>query len=420
MEPSTSMPSTSPTSPNFSDIDHTSLAECHLVSHTTQHDSESTNANTPRHDSPRSTRRQSREPEPPVAVGSMEHKRRRLEEQGFNEDALAILFNPEAHPSKRHYNRIQTAFLQWCEYHQLDAFNPNPAQLVNYFAFGHLTLKWQLATCLTYKSAILDLFEPNIRELIQSTKPFQDFFDNLKSLNVRSFDKPEFDLQPAIDLIYSWGANSDLSIENLTRKLCFLLAITGFLRYSDLHRINVDKTHVRSSALLRLVIDCPKEKRLGSPIEKVINIHGHPNPILCPIATYQAYLSRVASTACHGPHPTRPSRTINFLIRNLNDFSRSVSTQTISRHVRFLLSKIHLTGGNPNARPLRPRAIGSTNAAINGANVEDILVHGSWASSAVFDNFYRLSRATVTNFTSMALSTSNGQTLDAQSESSTQ
>ncbi|EIE87378.1 hypothetical protein RO3G_12089 [Rhizopus delemar RA 99-880] len=235
---------------------------------------------------------------------------------------------------------------------------------------------------------------------------FQKFFTNLRALTVRSFDKPDYDLTPPLTKLHYWGSSDNITVEQLTRKLCFLLAITGFLCHSDLHRINLGKTSVTTNdSQLKLLIDCPKEKRQGSPIERVVIINHHPDPILCPVKAFQSYLTRVANTPCFGPHPTRPSRTINFLIRKLNDFSVSVSVQTVSRHVRSLLSLIAVADDSGVRRPpLRARAVGSTNAALLGANVDDILVHGSWASSCVFDNFYRLFRQTVTNFTSMALS----------------
>ncbi|KAI9334070.1 hypothetical protein BD770DRAFT_287861, partial [Pilaira anomala] len=238
-----------------------------------------------------------------------------------------------------------------------------------------------------------------------SDTQYQRFFTNLKALTVRSFDKPSFDLEPVLSTLKSWGDNDSLTPEQLTRKVCFLLAITGFLRPSDLQRVHLDKTLLLGSSQLKLVIDCPKEKRMGSPIERVVLIHSHPDHLLCPVRAYQAYRSRIAITQCLGPHPARPSRTIAFLVRNLNDFSLAVTSQTIGRHIRSLLSLV-LVNDNCSSGPLRARAIGSTNAAINGANLDDILVHGSWASSCVFDNFYRLSRATASNFTTLALSSS--------------
>ncbi|KAI8359228.1 hypothetical protein EDC96DRAFT_412762, partial [Choanephora cucurbitarum] len=234
---------------------------------------------------------------------------------------------------------------------------------------------------------------------------FRQFLGNLKALSVKTFDKPEFDLQPAILQIRSWGGNQTMSTERLTQKLSFLLAITGFLRNADIHRINLDKvTVLHSNTQLRLVVDCPKEKRNGSPIERIVVIRAHDDPLLCPVQVYQTYRVRIAYDSCLGPHPTRPSRTINFLVRSLQDFSKAVGPQTISRHIRCLLALVEVRGPTSGSLPLRARAVGSTNSVMYGANIDDILAHGSWSSCCIFDNFYRLSRETATNFTALSLS----------------
>ncbi|KAG1135115.1 hypothetical protein G6F38_013038 [Rhizopus arrhizus] len=270
---------------------------------------------------------------------------------------------------------------------------------------------------------MLALYDQPARQQIQNDSNFTRFFTNLRALTVRSFDRPNYDLTPVLDKLHSWRPNDLLTAERLTRKLCFLLAITGFLRHADLHRINMLKTSVlATTSQLKLVIDCPKEKRGGSPIERVVFVNQHPDPLLCPVPVYQAYVTRIATTPCLGPHPTRPSRTIGFLVRSLNDFNSPVSVQTISRHVRSLLNRITVHDDSGQRRPPpRARAVGSSNAVLHGANLDDILVHGSWASACVFDNFYRLSRQTVTNFTTMALSSNplGLNTLDTQSESPT-
>ncbi|KAI9466388.1 hypothetical protein BDB00DRAFT_777894, partial [Zychaea mexicana] len=66
------------------------------------------------------------------------------------------------------------------------------------------------------------------------------------------------------------------------------------------------------------------------------------------------------------------------------------------------------------ARP-KARALGSTAAVQAGASLDDVLIHGSWLSSSVFDTFYRISRETATDFTQMALPTV--VSLHSQSES---
>lgn len=163
---------------------------------------------------------------------------------------------------------------------------------------------------------------------------------------------------------------------SLTRKLCFLLAITGFLRPSDVKRIDDGVTTITHNGHLRLIIVCPKEKRHGQVIERVTHIHPHADPILCPVQTYQAYKARIASTPCPHPYPRRfgPRSHVYRLIRSARDPSVAISAQRISKHIASLLDLIPRPPGS--SRP-KARALGSIAAVRAGAAVYDVLAHGS-------------------------------------------
>ncbi|KAG1437052.1 hypothetical protein G6F56_013290 [Rhizopus delemar] len=94
------------------------------------------------------------------------------------------------------------------------------------------------------------------------------------------------------------GVNSTLSSTELTSKLAWLLSMTGFLRPSDLARVDIDKTTFTADNILHLVVVGPKEKRRGQPIWRSAAIHPHDNLLLCPIQLYKDYCVRVASTPC--------------------------------------------------------------------------------------------------------------------------
>jgi hypothetical protein len=52
-----------------------------------------------------------------------------------------------------------------------------------------------------------------------------------------------------------------------------------------------------------------------------------------------------------------------------------------------------------------------------GANLDAVITHGHWSSQAIFDNFYRLSSDTLTDFTSLVLNTPvRESTLEQQSQ----
>lgn len=74
---------------------------------------------------------------------------------------------------------------------------------------------------------------------------------------------------------------------------------------------------------------------------------------------------------------------------------------TQDRYIASISQRLSLP---TNTKIPKARAIGSTAAIKQGASVDDVVVHGNWSSSILFDKFYRLNAATATNFTSMVLS----------------
>ncbi|KAF9369444.1 hypothetical protein CPB97_003591, partial [Podila verticillata] len=100
-------------------------------------------------------------------------------------------------------------------------------------------------------------------------------------------------------------------------------------------------------------------------------------------------------------HPKDPSIKYCPLMRNLRDPSKHIGAQHISKHITAISQHLCLPKGT---KIPKARAIGSTAAIKQGASVDDVVVHGNWSSSIIFDKFYHLNAATATNFTSMVLS----------------
>ncbi|PHZ14172.1 uncharacterized protein RHIMIDRAFT_236160 [Rhizopus microsporus ATCC 52813] len=118
----------------------------------------------------------------------------------------------------------------------------------------------------------------------------------------------------------------------------------------------------------------PKEIRQGSRITKTITIHPHPDPLLCPVAAYLVYVSRIASVTCYAAHSAFPSISIHCLFRSLADHSQPIGPERISKHIRRIMTHV----GKPGNAPVpKVRALGATLAAQAGIAVDDIVVHGN-------------------------------------------
>ncbi|PVU87854.1 hypothetical protein BB560_006425, partial [Smittium megazygosporum] len=225
------------------------------------------------------------------------------------------------------------------------------------------------STILSYKSAILRLTSDYKR--ISNDTLLKEFISAINDSSIKSFVKPTINITPVIEQLKIWGPSETLSDKDPTSKLCWLLAVTGLLRASDIHRIDDSETKIENG-VLNLVIVAPKEKRNGQPIKRPCQISGHLNPILCPVKTFQVYKTRIATKECLTQHVNNDSLTINSLPENT----------TIPKG----------------------RSIGATLASKSGVSSDEIVTQGFWSSYSMFDNFYRFSRESNNNLTESILS----------------
>ncbi|CAO3664952.1 unnamed protein product [Rhizopus stolonifer] len=168
---------------------------------------------------------------------------------------------------------------------------------------------------------------------------------------------------------------------------------SGFLRPSDIQRIDDSLTTLSSdNAILTLAIDCPKEKRQGQRIQHQVHIQRHPYLCLCSVQAYLSYKSHVTSSPLIIPYPTQPQRYISCLLRKIYSHHTPINSQIIDKHINRIMYLIP----SPECISLpRARALGSTSAATDRIPIDYILAQGSWASSSMYDTFYRLCRVCI-------------------------
>lgn len=176
--------------------------------------------------------------------------------------------------------------------------------------------------------------------------------------------------------------------------------MVGFLRPSDIERIDLNRCNLQPDNILNLVVVSPKEKRKGYRYTKAVTIHPHPNSLLCPVLAFKSYTARVASPHTRVPYPVMSELSITPLFRNQNNHTQAIGSERISKHIQSIMRFVSRPTGTPIPKT---RALASTLAAQTGVAVDDIVVHGNWSSRDLFENFYRISVNTSSNFTSATL-----------------
>ncbi|OMJ14050.1 hypothetical protein AYI69_g8754 [Smittium culicis] len=134
------------------------------------------------------------------------------------------------------------------------------AFVVNYLAHLFTTRKLSVNTIKSYKSAILNLVaDPRTME---NSHCMKEFLKAIEETEIKSFVNPVINITPVIEKLHEWGENNKLDIMKLTTKCCWLLALCGFLRASDIHRID-DARSTMCNGTVNIVNIAPKEKRKG-------------------------------------------------------------------------------------------------------------------------------------------------------------
>ncbi|KAI9496844.1 hypothetical protein BDB00DRAFT_735266, partial [Zychaea mexicana] len=229
---------------------------------------------------------------------------------------------------------------------------------------------------------------------------YTSFMKALDGTTLRRAPPANLDITPVLHHFRRLGPNVHLSPAQLTAKICWLLAVCGFMRPSDIERTDLDGCLIdEASGKLTLTVVCPKERRQGQRITKTISIDSHEEPLFCLVAAFAVYKTRFASQPCHAPHPVLSAHNINFFIRDLRNTSQHIGSQRIGKHINFIMALIPVP---PGGRRTRARVLGSTRAARAGAAVDDIVAHSSWSSHQMFDLIYWVSRETRSNFSSLA------------------
>ncbi|KAF9943875.1 hypothetical protein BGZ72_003232, partial [Mortierella alpina] len=132
---------------------------------------------------------------------------------------------------------------------------------------------------------------------------------------------------------------------------------------------DVDRSSVLPTGELELLVVGPKEKRGGQHIVKSIFIHPHEDPLICPVATYQAYVALTATSSLSRVKHPYLDQYFRPLVRHAFNINKAATTDTISRHIRTMSALINLPPGldkTPSGR-----SIGSSLSIEHGASSDE-------------------------------------------------
>ncbi|ORE09498.1 hypothetical protein BCV72DRAFT_260772 [Rhizopus microsporus var. microsporus] len=253
-----------------------------------------------------------------------------------------------------------------------DPFDSSPMQLAKYLADQHTVRK------------LKSLHSTHDRNDIRTSTIYLEFMKALRSQTIQPTKHWTYNISPAIESLLTLGPNITITEEQLTVKTCWLLAMAGFLRHSD----------------LSLPTYMPPEKRRSQRIVKTITTHPHYNLLLYPVTAFEACKSRIAYSTRITEHPIFPNQQLHRFFRFIQGYRISIGAERISHRIKQIMVRV----AKPAQAPvLKARGLAATLAAQAGVSVDNIVAHGFWPSCDIFEHYYCLSSATSTKFSVSSL-----------------
>ncbi|GJJ71481.1 hypothetical protein EMPS_03831 [Entomortierella parvispora] len=398
------------------DSDHTTVACYDLVPYNPGHVNTQPNPSTEDNGTTR-TRKQptATGAEPHVAVNSVERRRQQAVTTGADAGVIRRLFDSKSAQERNKSTSSQRTFTQWMQERGRPLEDTSPTDLMNFLNYGVEIRAWKPQTARAYLSSVLKLFPRDRQEEWRADENLSDFLKVIGAHTLKRLRHDDADTTPIFIEILKKGENKGLNIRHLTSKTCFLLGLVGLLRPDDLACIDTKQCRIRDG-VLELTIVSPKERRDGQRIIKTVLIHPHTDPIFCPVEVYQEYRRRTEKHDEHArqQHPKLDKELLEVeiipLIREISYGKSPLGAERISKYLAVLLDLMPREKGQP--RP-KVRALGATNALKKGVPLEEVTVQGNWSSPTMVENYYRISRTLVSNFTNTLLP----RHLDSQIES---
>lgn len=330
---------------------------------------------------------------PTLEAFRVECLRRKFRFLEYDDNTVNHLLANNRSMNARSYRKFQLDFLSWCITQQVDPNHFNMATLINFLST--MRSSYTVNSLPLMRTAIVHFHvQPS---LFQHDSQLDQIFNMWRQeAPPVPIERPPVDLTPSFAFCRTIESSAHSSLYNLAHKTVFLLAITGFLRPSDLHRINLQDSFVDGSRCLHLSVVAPKEKRKGRRIVKVVRIKSYPqDATLCPVTAFEALRD----------HPNTVNRPPGALFISTTNARVAASCDTISRWLRNVVSRSINSSSSSSDSSRQPtmRSVASDLALQRGIPLDEVITHGNWASSMMFDNHYRRSRHISSDITSSVL-----------------
>ena len=185
-----------------------------------------------------------------------------------------------------------------------------------------------------------------------------------------------WDVGKVLDYIRSIPVDADISLQDLTLKLCMLILLLSAQRVQTLHLLRIDNLDLQEDSARFTVTDLLKQSRPGN-CGVTICLKEYPfDKRLCVVQTLRLYLTKTGSLRGEEKR----------LFISYKRPHRAVSKDTIARWAKEGLSR---SGINiAKYKPHSTRAASTSAAEARHVPICDIMLMAGWSSENTFRTYY--------------------------------
>ena len=314
----------------------------------------------------------------PTTVGRMEGIRRQLRAGAISEDAINLILASWREKTNSSYNSAWRKWERWCSAHNTDPFSASIAEILD-FLMDEFKAGREYRSLNCYRSAISSTHLP-IQGFAVGKHPLVCRL--LKgAYNLRP-PQPKYsalwDVEKVLSFLRQLGANTQLSMKELTMKLAMLLALVLAHRSSDLVRLSVVGISELPEAISIPLTGLAKQSRPGHAGQSSVIIASfRADPYLCPVACLQEYTSRTGALRVHNSP--------QLLIAMVKPH-KPVLSCTIARWIKSVLKGSGIDISKFSAHSTRGSS--TSKAAAAGISTPEIMERAGWSQQNTFERFY--------------------------------
>ena len=191
--------------------------------------------------------------------------------------------------------------------------------------------------------------------------------------------KPKYqviwDASSVLNVLKSWSPGKYLSLKKLTCKVVMLFMLVTGQRVQTLSLLNLENMIIQDHQIIFTVTEKLKQFRPGHNSIQIVLKRYREEPKLCVLNYLGLYLKRVKFL-----------RTSNYLFVSLNKPHQAVTSDTISRWVKYVLQQSGIDTKVFGSHSVRSA---SSSAAKNmGVSIDQIMKNCGWSNAKTFAHWY--------------------------------